>query len=133
DGRHRVHAASGGRHAPGRPVYLPRRRTALGDQRETRDEGRGGRGRRAHPARRARRAARAGVRPPRWAGTHALPYVAAARALRAPPAGPRAVTFAGTAVALVGAAVAGAAALRSGLLALGEGAAVGEAAHTLVD
>jgi len=43
------------------------------------------------------------------------------------------VTFADTAVALVGAAVAGAAALWSGLLALGEEAAVGEALHTLGD
>ena len=43
------------------------------------------------------------------------------------------MTFAGTAVALVGAAVAGAAALWSGLLALGEEAAVGEALHTLGD
>jgi CBS domain containing-hemolysin-like protein len=43
------------------------------------------------------------------------------------------VTLAGTAVAVVGAAVAGAAALWSGLLALGEEAAVGEALHTLGD
>jgi len=43
------------------------------------------------------------------------------------------VTLAGTAVTLVGAAVAGAAALWSGLLALGEEAAVGEALHTLGD
>ena len=43
------------------------------------------------------------------------------------------MTLAGTAVTLVGAAVAGAAALWSGLLALGEEAAVGEALHTLGD
>jgi CBS domain containing-hemolysin-like protein len=43
------------------------------------------------------------------------------------------MTLAGTAVAVVGAAVAGAAALWSGLLALGEEAAVGEALHTLGD
>jgi CBS domain containing-hemolysin-like protein len=43
------------------------------------------------------------------------------------------VTLAGAAVAVVGAAVAGAAALWSGLLALGEEAAVGEALHTLGD
>src|SRR5207249_6036109 len=54
-------------------------------------------------------------------------------ALRAPPAGRYRVTLAGTAVAVVGAAVAGAAALWSGLLALGEEAAVGEALHTLGD
>ena len=43
------------------------------------------------------------------------------------------MTFAGTAVAVVGAAVAGGAALWSGLLALSEEAAVGEALHTLGD
>src|SRR5205085_6053193 len=71
--------------------------------------------------------------PPGRPRTHALAHVAAAGALRAPPARASAETLAGTAVRVVGAAVAGAAALWAGLLALGEEAAVGEALHTLGD